>query len=156
MGLLQKLTLHFPSIKTQIGRIIPFIATEKMAVLRGTATRRLWKTAMESRWLRKTRLTTERLMVKAGVYWHFVFPRDLMRFLHSKNKTPFRKMLNLFLVWNQSGGARILVILQDLPMFSHILQKVSARALHWCGWTSGWTLVYLGKSPKWVLPPFYF
>jgi len=39
------------------------------------------------------------------------------------------------------GQMRILVIFQDRPMFSHIIQKVSARVFHWCGWT----LVYLEK-----------
>jgi len=32
--------------------------------------------------------------------------------------------------------ARILVIFQGKPMFSHIIQKVSVRAFYWCGWTS--------------------
>jgi len=31
------------------------------------------------------------------------------------------------------GVVRILVIFQDRPMFSHISQKVLARAFHWCG-----------------------
>jgi len=30
---------------------------------------------------------------------------------------------------------RILVIFQDRPMISHIIQKVSARTFDWCSWT---------------------
>jgi len=50
------------------------------------------------------------------------------------------------------GVMRIMVIFQDRPMFSHIIQKVSARAFHWCGWTE----VHIEKSPKYVSPRFGF
>jgi len=58
-------------------------------------------------------------------------------FTVSKVKTnhPFRGMPYLFGVWNQNGMLRILVIFQCSLMFSHIIQKVSARTFHWCGWT---------------------
>jgi len=39
-------------------------------------------------------------------------------------------------------AVRILVIIQDRPMFSHIIQKVPETAFDWCGWTS----VYLEKK----------
>jgi len=38
-------------------------------------------------------------------------------------------------ILKNKGIVRILAIFQDGPMFSHIIQKVSARAFHWCGWT---------------------
>ena len=37
-------------------------------------------------------------------------------------------------------------------MFSHIIQKVSARAFHLCGWR----YAYVEKLPKYVLSPFKF
>jgi len=53
-----------------------------------------------------------------------------------KTKLPFWGMVYLFWVRDQNGViARNSVIFQDRPMFSHIIQKVSARALDWCGWT---------------------
>jgi len=39
---------------------------------------------------------------------------------------------------------RILVIFQDRPMFSHIIETASARAFRWCGWTQA----YLEKLPN--------
>jgi len=38
-------------------------------------------------------------------------------------------------ILKSKGAVRILVIFQDRPMFSHIIQKVLSRAFHWCGWT---------------------
>jgi len=53
-------------------------------------------------------------------------------------------------VWNQNGdGISILIIFQDRPMFSHTIQKVSARASHWCGRTH----VYIEKLHQNTLYP---
>jgi len=41
-------------------------------------------------------------------------------------------------ILKNKGVVRILVIFQDRLMFSHIVQKVSARAFRWCGWTSAY------------------
>ena len=38
-------------------------------------------------------------------------------------------------IFGNKGAMRLLVIFQDRPMLSHIIQKDSARAFHWCGWT---------------------
>jgi len=38
-------------------------------------------------------------------------------------------------ILKNKGAVRILVIFQYRPMFCHIIQKVSARGFHWCGWT---------------------
>ena len=53
-------------------------------------------------------------------------------------------------ILKNKGAMRVLVIFKDRSMFCHIIQKVSARAFHWCGWTQ----VYLEKWPKYVLLPF--
>jgi len=50
-----------------------------------------------------------------------------------------------------TGVVRISVIFQDRPMCSHIIQKVSARAFHGCGWTQ----VYIEKLPKYAPPPVF-
>jgi len=60
------------------------------------------------------------------------------RYLHSKNETPVLEgsipVLGLkikrryYVYW-------LLFKMIDNPMFSHDIQKVSARALHWWGWT---------------------
>ena len=48
----------------------------------------------------------------------------------SKNKIPVLGNA-IYLFWGtKTGVIRILVIFQDRPMFSHIIQKVSARAFH--------------------------
>jgi len=41
----------------------------------------------------------------------------------------------------QTGVVRILVIFEDRPLLGHIIQKVSARAFQWYGWTQ----VYVEK-----------
>jgi len=46
----------------------------------------------------------------------------------------------------KTGVVRILVIFQNMPIFSHIIQKVSARAFHWRGWTH----VYLHSKSETV------
>jgi len=69
-------------------------------------------------------------------------------FLHLtavKHQNDFRAMLHIYAVLRhypgskskpcfgcetKTGVVRILVIFQDRPMFSHIIQKVSARAFH--------------------------
>ena len=54
-------------------------------------------------------------------------------------------------ILKNKGKVRILVVFQDRPMFSHIIQKVSRREF------SIWLSIGLcWKIPKYVLPPFYF
>jgi len=48
--------------------------------------------------------------------------------LHSKNEAP---VLGSFApVSTETGVVRILATFQDMPKFSHIIQKVSARAFY--------------------------
>ena len=54
-------------------------------------------------------------------------------------------------ILKNKGVVRILVIIQDRLKFSHIIQKASAGASDWCGWTNP----YLEKWLKYVLPLFY-
>ena len=49
------------------------------------------------------------------------------------NTSCFREFYTCFGCETKTG-VRVLVIFQDRPMFSHIIQKVSAKAFHWCGW----------------------
>jgi len=48
-----------------------------------------------------------------------------------KKMTFLRSSVSVFLIDCEiKEGMRILVIFQDIPVFSHIIQKVSARAYH--------------------------
>jgi len=64
----RKSSLQFPPVKTQIGQIIKiFVATEEgRFATRSNLT--VTKTSFETRWLRKTRLATSRLMLVAIDY----------------------------------------------------------------------------------------
>jgi len=54
-----------------------------------------------------------------------------LRGLHSENDSPVLGISYLcFGFENKPGLVRILIMFQDRPMFSHIIQKVSARAFH--------------------------
>jgi len=75
-----------------------------------------------------------------------------IRFSALKTKPRFEECNTGFGCETKTGVSCILVIFQDRPMFSHIIQKVSARAFHWCGWT----YVYVVKLPRYALPPFKF
>jgi len=64
------------------------------------------------------------------LFFFFSSALKLMGFI-VKTKTPFWGMLYLFWVCEtKTGVVRILVIFQDRHMFSHIIQKVWARAFH--------------------------
>jgi len=52
-----------------------------------------------------------------------------------KTKPRFGECYTCFGCQTKTGVVRILVIFQDKPTFNHIIQNVSARAFHWCGWT---------------------
>ena len=62
---------------------------------------------------------------------------------HIKNKSSFcfyktgffSRFHTFFGCETKTGVVRILVVFffQDMPVFSHIIQKVSTRAFHWCG-----------------------
>jgi len=47
-----------------------------------------------------------------------------------KTELPFWECFTYFGCKTKTGVARILVIFQDRPMFSHIIEKVSVRAFH--------------------------
>ena len=70
------------------------------------------------------------------VFWLFfkIGLRSTMSFKRSRRELSTDVAENRSILKNK-GVVRILVIFQDIPVFSHISQKVSARAFHWCGWT---------------------
>jgi len=60
---------------------------------------------------------------------------DIIADTQLNQNTCFREFYTCFGCETTTGVVRILVNFQDRPMFGHIIQKVSARAFHWCGWT---------------------
>ena len=70
-------------------------------------------------------------LTKTTCFWHTA---NLKRCTVKQNLR-FGERYTCFGQENKTGVERILVIFQHRPMFSHIIQKVSARAFHWCGWT---------------------
>ena len=53
---------------------------------------------------------------------------------HSKSGTPVLGNSYLSVRENETWVVRVLIIIfQDRPMISHIIQKISTRALHSCG-----------------------
>jgi len=56
--------------------------------------------------------------------------------IQSKRETPvLRRFYSCFGCEDKTGVLRSLVISQDAPLFSHIIQKVLTRSFHWFGWT---------------------
>jgi len=61
-----------------------------------------------------------------------------------------------YLLWTHAWVLRILVVFQDRLMFSHMIQKASASAFHWCGWTRTTqvrTTPVIVSDPKQVIAP---
>jgi len=69
---------------------------------------------------------------KYTLSWSWVFYLFVPPFLdeHSKNKNPVLGNVIPLFGMKQNEAGTFLVIFQDRPMFSPIIQKVSARAFH--------------------------
>jgi len=56
--------------------------------------------------------------------------------VYNKNESLFWGMPYLILGVKPNRGQYVFwYFFQDRPIFNHIIQKVSMRAFHWCGWT---------------------
>jgi len=95
-----------------------------------------WKKHSRSGFFFQNGIWSQLSLKETGLRWICISPWRSAPVIHSKNKIPFWGMRYPFWVWNQNGyGTYFVYFSRDRSLFSHIIQKVSVRAFHWCGWT---------------------